>query len=838
MYYAGVRALRLTIILILICAFPLLAEREKVLKQIDLPHHYYYREMYLSQLTTGPSSVSWSADSTEVVYSMAGSLWRQALDSKTAKQLTAGPGYDYQPDWSPDGKWIIFARYDHDAVDLNLLEIATGQIRPLTSSGAVNVEPKWSPDGKRVAFISTADTKHFHIFVADFADGKLNNATQLLKEQKSDLVRYYYSPFDHEINPTWSPDGAEIIFISNRGHIHGTGGFWRMKAQPGVESREIRYEETSWKARPDWSPDGKRVVYSSYLGRQWNQIWIMTSEGGDPFPLTYGEFDNTAPRWSRDGKKIAYISNRSGNTSLWIQDSIGGHLKQLEVAERKYLGPTGTIKLVILDSDGKPTSARVSITGEDGRAYSFAMMHADDSFDRSERPFEAHYVHSSGESVTVVPAGKVTIDVLKGFEHEFVQRNITLGDKKSETVQVRLQKLAMPVSWRDWISADLHIHMNYGGTYRNTPEHLMEQAAAEDLDIVNSLIVNKEQRIPDIAYFTGKPEYSTDKKTMVLHSQEFHTSFWGHLGLLGLTENILIPDYANYPNTAAASLYPTNSVVADLTHAQKALVGYVHPFDPGTELWKDARALPVDVALGKADYLEVVGFSDHITTAGVWYRLLNCGFRLPAGAGTDAMANYASLRGPVGMNRVYVKAAAPLDRGRFLDALRRGKSFVTNGPLIGLTINGKEIGAEITLPAGKHQLTFDAFLRSIVPVDHLEIVFNGNVIQEIELKDGRTTADANGRLPLEKSGWFVLRAWTEKSEYPVLDKYVYATTSPIYVTVGDKPVRSPEDATYFMEWIDNVAKEADLHQGYNTGQEKTETLEIFKKARAVFEGLK
>ena len=453
MYHVGVRPLRFTISLILICAFPLLAEREKVLKQIDLPHHYYYREMYLPQLTSGPSSVSWSTDSTEVVYSMAGSLWRQRLDSETAVQLTSGPGYDYQPDWSPDGKWIVFTRYDRDAVELQILEVATGLVRSLTSGGAVNVEPKWSPDGKKIAFVSTMDTKHFHVFAADFTDGNLTNASQLIKEQKSDLNRYYYSAFDHEINPTWSPDSTEIIFVSNRGHIHGTGGFWRMKV--GAGAREIRYEETSWKARPDWSPDGKRVVYSSYLGRQWNQIWIMTSEGGDPFPLTYGEFDNTAPRWSHDGKKIAYISNRNGNTSLWIQDGIGAHLRQIEVSERKYLHPMGTIKLMILDSEGKPASARVSITGEDGRAYSFGMMHADDSFDRTERPFEAHYVHSSGESLTAVPAGKVTIDVLKGFEHEFERREVALSADKTEKVEVQLRKLPMPASWRDWISADL-----------------------------------------------------------------------------------------------------------------------------------------------------------------------------------------------------------------------------------------------------------------------------------------------------------------------------------------------------------------------------------------------
>ena len=62
-----------------------------------------------------------------------------------------------------------------------------------------------------------------------------------------------------------------------------------------------------------------------------------------------------------------------------------------------------------------------------------------------------------------------------------------------------------------------------------------------------------------------------------------------------------------------------------------------------------------DVVHGKVEYLEVVGFSDHRITAEIWYRLFNLGYRVAAGAGTDAMANYASLRGPVGLVRVFLE---------------------------------------------------------------------------------------------------------------------------------------------------------------------------------------
>src|ERR1700685_1650995 len=99
------------------------AQRQPVLKQIDLPHPYYYREMYLPQLTTGPGSVAWSPDSRTLVYSMAGSLWKQKLDWSVAEQLTAGPGYDYQPDCSSDGHWVVYSSYANDAIELLALNL-------------------------------------------------------------------------------------------------------------------------------------------------------------------------------------------------------------------------------------------------------------------------------------------------------------------------------------------------------------------------------------------------------------------------------------------------------------------------------------------------------------------------------------------------------------------------------------------------------------------------------------------------------------------------------------------------------------------------------------------
>jgi len=103
--------------------------------------------MYLPQLTSGPSGLAWSPDSGELIYSMAGSLWRQKVGATVAFQLTApvGAAYDYQPDWSADGRWVIYSSYRADAVELWLLDLKSGVSRPLTGNGAVNVGPGSRP---------------------------------------------------------------------------------------------------------------------------------------------------------------------------------------------------------------------------------------------------------------------------------------------------------------------------------------------------------------------------------------------------------------------------------------------------------------------------------------------------------------------------------------------------------------------------------------------------------------------------------------------------------------------------------------------------------------------
>jgi hypothetical protein len=94
-----------------------------------------------------------------------------------------------------------------------------------------------------------------------------------------------------------------------------------------------------------------------------------------------------------------------------------------------------------------------------------------------------------------------------------------------------------------------------------------------------------------------------------------------------------------------------------------------------------------------------------------------------------------------------------------------------------------------------------------------------------------------GTVALPESGWCVLRASSDGAEYPVLDNYVYATTSPIYVSVGGQRPRSPEDAKYFAAWIDRVTEATAAYPDWNSADEQKYVLGRLAEAKRIYAGL-
>jgi len=246
--------------------------------------------------------------------------------------------------------------------------------------------------------------------------------------------------------------------------------------------------------------------------------------------------------------------------------------------------------------------------------------------------------------------------------------------------------------------------------------------------------------------------------------------------------------------------------VSDMGRAQGAVIGFAHPLneDPANvsaHAGGYSGRICGGRGIGESRYLEVVGFNDYRSTAPVCIDA-ESGIPDSGRCGTDAMANFSSLRGPVGMDRVYARVPeGPVKIETFLEALKAGKTFATNGPLLEFSLGGQNVGEELKLDAVQGAIRFRASLRSIVRWIIGRLFAMGGWY-------GRSSEDAPageeyGAISMAESGWCLARASSEKAEYPVLDNYVYATTSPIYVTVAGQKPRSAEErwSILWSGWI-------------------------------------
>ncbi len=215
----------------------------------------------------------------------------------------------------------------------------------------------------------------------------------------------------------------------------------------------------------------------------------------------------------------------------------------------------------------------------------------------------------------------------------------------------------------------------------------------------------------------------------------------------------------------------------------------------------------------------------------MYYRFLNCGFRLPATSGTD---NFSDVwrDPPPGADRTFVHVRGPLSLSSWLAGIRAGHTFGTTGPLVFLDVQGKEPGDEISLAAGaRASLHVHAEALSIAPIDSLEIVANGRIVQSITGDSAHLTFD--GTVDLPHGGWIAARVTGPSSRY-ITDSYAFAQSSPVYVVRGGHPFVSADDAQFLAAAVDALWARMERTR-WRTSAERDRFKTAVDEARSVYE---
>ena len=169
----------------------------------------------------------------------------------------------------------------------------------------------------------------------------------------------------------------------------------------------------------------------------------------------------------------------------------------------------------------------------------------------------------------------------------------------------------------------------------------------------------------------------------------------------------------------------------------------------------------MDVALGAVSYHEFWSQSAGNAPLDVWYKILNNGFRVPVTGGEDSISSLHRVELVASVRGYFNLGAAPLTWPNWMKAMLAGRGFVTNGPLIELTANGKVMpGEEIALPAGGGSVTClrQATVTSLAPLTRVELVSNGVVVHGIDVPAGQTSVTFSHTARPAKSAGLSLRA--------------------------------------------------------------------------------
>jgi len=477
--------------------------------------------------------------------------------------------------------------------------------------------------------------------------------------------------------------------------------------------------------------------------------------------------------------------------------------------------PARSVPLRVRDENGKPAVASLLIRDGFGRIYPNQSKRLAPDF-----PFQPQVYRSDGESVRL-PEGTYTVIATGGPEYLTQTKEFRVDASGSGELAVTLERWIDPLKL-GWYSGDHHIHAAGCSHYQNPtegvlPEDMMRQILGESLNI-GSVLTWGPCYYYQKQFFTGQdnPLSKLDRRMHYdLEVSGFPSSHSGHLVLLGLKDQ-------DYPKTHRIEDWPSwNLPILEWAKSQGAVVGFAHS---GWGLQVQDRAvpsfeMPAFDGIGANEYIvdvthpNAVDFISTIDTPtvaelSIWYHTLNVGFRTRIAGETDFPCIYDSR---VGIGRTYAQIDGGLTFPAWLNGLRNGRSYVSDGKshLLDFKVDGVDVGrggSELKMSAAR---TVNAQLRVAAYLDPLpnegirnrptdlqpywdlerarigttrevpvELVVNGSVVATRNVPADGQLRDVVFDVPIGKSSWIAARILSSSH------------TNPVFALVGDKPIRA------------------------------------------------
>jgi hypothetical protein len=424
------------------------------------------------------------------------------------------------------------------------------------------------------------------------------------------------------------------------------------------------------------------------------------------------------------------------------------------------------------------------------------------------------------QSVTVeLPRGNVRIEALSGLETETAKVEFDFSNGQPREVSIPLTPFSRRRD-RGWCSANTHLHL-MKITREESDRYLRDFPAADRLDVLFVSHLKRAGADQDYItnqYPTGRLKFLETRGVQISNGEEHRHNFgpggegYGHVMLLGLKELVQpVSIGAGIAKTPPDS--PAIALGLETAHQQD-----------GTAIWCHNNWGFEDIPnwlAGRLDAQNIFDGGSHGGYADSFYHYLNAGLKVPFSTGTDwFMDDFA---------RVYAEVTGELTPESWLVALRAGRTFITNGPLLELTVNNARIGDTLDLAqAGEVTITASAIGRG--DFETLEIIQNGVVVasESSQPANGHFAATLRKPINISEPGWLAARITTaNKNEY---GRALFGHTSAVYVTIQGRSIRRGADVAWLRHEVESARANILDKAQFDTAEQRQKVLGLYDQS--------